>query len=132
MKSEVFTLTRTLETDVLLQVLFTMAEHYPQKFEELMLQHSPDKVIVLSVPNSKTVIKVSKKEFDVLTAYGRAGDKKVTGIKYLREVTNNLALKEAKDLFEEVFESQAIRDKRATERAAWDTSYNNRITENDY
>jgi hypothetical protein len=110
MKASVLSLVRTLQTETLVEILFKMAQSHPDSFEGHILQHAPERVIPVKVPFSDRVVQFSNIEFSELKGFGVRADKKVTGIKRIREITN-LGLKEAKDLYEETFEDRTAQNR---------------------
>jgi len=107
MKAEILTLVRNLSSDELIQALFQMAERHPETFDTVLFQKSPEKVIALYVPFSDTIVHFSNQEYAELKALGTRSDKKVTGIKRVREITG-IGLKEAKDLYEASFHDPVV------------------------
>lgn len=108
MKATVLNLVRSLSTEVLIEILFQMGESHPETFSTLIEKKSPRTVLNVRVPNSTIVVHLTNAEFDELKVLGSKSDKYIVGIKRLREITG-LGLKEAKDLFEQNFDTRQVK-----------------------
>lgn len=98
MKASILSKVHGMTDNQLKEVAFQLAEMFPDTFEEVILGAETESFTVPFTDGD--VIRLSKADVRELRAF--PADRKVSAIKYLREVTS-LGLKEAKDVVEAFF-----------------------------